>query len=57
MAAIAVPIYPTMFVYILPAEVEDVFKLGSMKPGAMLHDANREYEVTLRFIGLNTRQL
>eukprot|EP00794_Sanderia_malayensis_P003165 gene3165-3634_t len=28
----------------VPPEVEDVFKLGSMKPGAMLHDANREYE-------------
>ena len=27
-------------------EVEDVFKLGSMKPGAMLHDASREYEVS-----------
>ena len=28
-------------------EVEDVFKLGSMKPGAMLYDANVEYEVRL----------
>ena len=31
-------------------EVEDVFKLGSVKPGAMLYDANVEYEV---FVFLN----
>lgn len=35
-----------MFPYFL-VEVEDVFKLGSMKPGAMLHDASREYEVDI----------
>lgn len=33
------------FDFPLTAEVEDVFKLGSMKPGAMLYDASKEYEV------------
>ena len=32
---------------LLIVEVEDVFKLGSMKPGAMLYDANVEYEVSI----------
>eukprot|EP00795_Rhopilema_esculentum_P014842 gene14842-5965_t len=32
------------FLQKVPAEVEDVFKLGSVKPGAMLYDANIEYE-------------
>lgn len=32
------------FLQKVPNEVEDVFKLGSMKPGAMLHDAHKEYE-------------
>lgn len=33
-------------------EVEDVFKLGSVKPGAMLYDANVEYEVFVFLIYL-----
>ncbi|XP_057293833.1 vacuolar protein sorting-associated protein 16 homolog [Hydractinia symbiolongicarpus] len=36
--------YHQEFLQKVPVEVEDVFKLGSMKPGAMLHDASREYE-------------
>eukprot|EP00112_Aurelia_sp_Birch-Aquarium-sp1_P019595 Seg4875.2 transcript_id=Seg4875.2/GoldUCD/mRNA.D3Y31 product="Vacuolar protein sorting-associated protein 16" protein_id=Seg4875.2/GoldUCD/D3Y31 len=32
------------FLQKVPVEVEDVFKLGSVKPGAMLYDANVEYE-------------
>ena len=33
------------FQILFPAEVEDVYKLGSMKPAAMLMDASKEYHV------------
>ena len=32
------------FIYFLAA-VEQVFKIGSMEPGAMLFDASKEFEV------------
>ena len=36
--------------FLCSVEVEDVFKLGSMKPGAMLHDAAREFDVGEIFV-------
>lgn len=35
--------YEQEFLQKVPAEVEDVFKIGSMKPGTMLLDASKEY--------------
>jgi len=32
------------FLQKVPDEIEDVYKLGSMKPGATLHDASKEFE-------------
>ena len=32
--------------YLFTAVVEDIFKIGSMAPGAMLYEASREFQVS-----------
>ena len=39
----------------LSAAVEQVFKIGSMEPGAMLFDASKEFEVSNASLSLGKR--